>query len=327
MNAIRQFIALGRPLHLLGGALFVILGALIAATEGANIRNDLLIGALLGVAAVQLMTHYSNDYFDYDADSANQMRTRWSGGSGVLPQGALTPQVALWAALTWLGVAVALALLLIPRSPAPGTTLTLFGAAVVLSWGYSAPPFWLNRRSLGELTGGLVVPGLPLVLGYQVQAGALTPAPLLAAVPLVLMQFAMLIAVNVPDAAGDASVGKRTLVVRYGAEQAAWLYCGALALAYLLLPPLVAGGLPPLVAGMLLFGGPLALWLGRQALRGDWLTQAGAERMGFWSIGLLIGSGLLQVVGFTVSSGELTLQQIEHLAPALFGGAFVHNCS
>jgi 1,4-dihydroxy-2-naphthoate polyprenyltransferase len=298
LTVLRQFITLGRPLHLLGGALFVVLGALIAIVDGAVLRTDLLAGALLGVAAVQFMTHYSNDYFDFDADTANTQRTRWSGGSGVLPTGALAPQVALWAALTWLGVAGILAVPLTLRSPAPGLTLALFGLALALSWCYSAPPLWLNRRSLGEITGALVVPGLPLLLGYQLQSGRLTLAPLLAAVPLICMQFAMLIAVNVPDAAGDQAVGKRTLVVRYGTQAAAWLYCGALALAYAALPLLVIGGMPLPVAGLLLLGAPLALWLARQALRGAWHTLARAEQIGFWSIGLLTGSGLLQLVGF-----------------------------
>lgn len=301
MRAFRHFIALGRPLHLLGGALFVLLGTLIAAHMGADVRGDMLIGALLGVAAVQLMTHYSNDYFDFDADTANTMRTRWSGGSGVLPAGVLVPRVALWTALAWLGVAMTLAALLIPRSPAPGATLALFALALGLSWGYSAPPLWLNRRSLGEITGALVVPGLPLLLGYLVQRGSLELLPLLAALPLVCMQFAMLLAVNVPDAAGDTAVGKRTLVVRYGVRAAAWWYCAALALAYLALPFLLIAGLPLIVAGLLLCGVPLALWLARQALRGAWRTPTGAEQIGFWSIGLLISSGLLQVAGFILA--------------------------
>ncbi len=298
MNTIRQFIVLGRPLHLLGGMLFLGLGTLIAVMAGAAFRLEVLLWALIGVAAVQFMTHYSNDYFDLDADTANPTRTRWAGGSGVLPKGVLAPQVALYAAFGWLTVALAVTVPLALLSPAPGLTLGLLGLALALSWGYSAPPLWLNRRSLGELTGALVVPGLPLLLGYQLQAGPITLAPLLAAFPLMCMQFAMLIAANVPDAVGDAAVGKRTLVVRMGKAWAARFYSGALALAYLALPLLVIGGLPLRVAGSLLLGAPLAVWLAGQALRGKWRQPNVAEQVGFWSIGLLIGSGLLQVVGY-----------------------------
>ena len=42
----------------------------------------------------------------------------------------------------------------------------------------------------------------------------------LSIVPLALLQFAMLVAIEFPDAVGDAATGKRTLVVRLGAATA-----------------------------------------------------------------------------------------------------------
>ena len=50
------------------------------------------------MTSFQLMTHYANDYFDLEADRANQTPTTWSGGSRVLPAGELSPRVALIAA-------------------------------------------------------------------------------------------------------------------------------------------------------------------------------------------------------------------------------------
>src|SRR5438309_967131 len=82
----------------------------------------------------------------------------------------------------------------------------------------------------------------------------------LGGLPLMALQFAMLLAINFPDAAGDAAVGKRTLVVRYGARTGAILRAAALAMPYLSLPVLLWLGLPPLVAWALLLLSPLALW-------------------------------------------------------------------
>ena len=107
------FIRLGRPLFLVGGLVFYGLGAAIAAfAEGGRaIDWRRYVWGQVAVTAAHLMTHYCNDYFDFEADRANATPTRWSGGSRVLPAGELPRQAALIAAL-------ALALLAVwrPRS-------------------------------------------------------------------------------------------------------------------------------------------------------------------------------------------------------------------
>ena len=81
------FIKLGRPLFLGGGFVMYGLGAALAAYAGARIDWALYAWGQLAVTATQLMTHYSNDYFDVAADRANRTPTRWSGGSRVLAEG------------------------------------------------------------------------------------------------------------------------------------------------------------------------------------------------------------------------------------------------
>lgn len=297
METVSQVVTLSRPLHLLGGWLFSCLGAATAQAAGLTLSWPRLLGGLAVVSALQLMTHYSNEYFDLDADSANQSFTPWSGGSRVLPAQQLAPAVALWAALISGALGGLGGLFLALTGPAPYATLGLLGSALALSWAYSAPPLWLNRRGLGELSGSLVLIGLTLLFSYQLQAGALGGLPLLIAVPLLPMQFAMLLAMNLPDAVGDQAVGKRTLVVQLGVARAAMLYSGALLAAYASLPLLVLAGLPLAVAGLLLLSAPLACWLVLQAARGAWHDPDRWETIGFWSIGLLMGSGALALAG------------------------------
>src|SRR5215218_6661584 len=93
------FIRLGRPLFLGGGFLLYALGAAVAAWHGAAIDLGRYALGQLAVTAFQLMTHYANDYFDYDADRANLTPTKWSGGSRVLSAGELPRRVALIAAI------------------------------------------------------------------------------------------------------------------------------------------------------------------------------------------------------------------------------------
>ena len=85
--------------------------------------------------------------------------------------------------------------------------VSMIAVITALAWYYSAPPLRLCARGLGELTTAVVVTLCVPALGYYLQAGALR-APLLAvcALPSAL-QFAMLLAIEFPDAAGDAAAG------------------------------------------------------------------------------------------------------------------------
>jgi 1,4-dihydroxy-2-naphthoate polyprenyltransferase len=294
-------VALGRPLHLGGGAIFYGLGVAAAGYAGAPLARGAALLGLLTVMAAQLMNHYSNDYFDFDADQANLTPTRWSGGSRVLPAGRLPHRAALWAALGCGAVALLLASAAALASPAPLAGAALLLGAIALAWVYSGPPLYLHRRGLGELVGAVVVPGLTAMVGYQLQAGALGPLVLLAVAPLCLMQFAMLVAVSLPDVAGDTAVGKLTLAVLLGPQRAAWLLVAALALAYGLLPALWRLGLPPLVALAPLGAAPIAAWLSLRVARGAWADPAAWDGLGFWSIGQLVASAGLMLLAFLAS--------------------------
>ena len=297
------FLHLGRPLHLVGGFLFNGLGISIALYLGVEINWTVALWCQLAIIATQLMTHYSNDYFDQDADAATVTPTRWAGGSRVLPNGLVSPRAALAAALVCGGVALAATAVLVVTVNGPLLTLALLLLALLLAWSYSSPPLWLNRRGLGEITGALLVPGLTTLLGFQVQAGRLAAPPLLAVVPLCCFQFAMLLSVNFPDALGDAKVGKRTLVVIFGPGRAAQFLLAALALAYLLLPLLVVAGLPQQVALAVLLTAPIAVWQAWRIRRGAATDPVAWDALGFWSIGLLMTAALLEAGAFVALSG------------------------
>src|SRR4051812_30011226 len=101
------FVRLGRPVFLAGGFALYGLGAAAAAwATGTSIVWGRYAWGQLAITAAQLMTHYCNDYFDLAADRANLTPTRWSGGSRVLPAGALPPAAALVGALALAAVAL-----------------------------------------------------------------------------------------------------------------------------------------------------------------------------------------------------------------------------
>ena len=288
MRRLMAFVRLGRPQFLVGGFVLYGLGGALAVAGGAAFDSWRYAWGQLVVTATQLMTHYANDYFDLEADRANRTPTRWSGGSRILPDGALAPEVALRASRVLLVIAAGAASVMARRV---GLGPLLLSAAMIgLAWGYSAPPLRLCARGLGELTTALVVTLLVPLFGYDLQAGALAgPIFFAAALPCAL-QFAMLLAIEFPDAAGDAAVGKRTLVVRLGALPAARLYAATTLAAFGALPLLARAGLPARVAAAPLLLAPIAIWQSVRVARGAYGDSARWGSVAFWAVALLIAS-------------------------------------
>jgi 1,4-dihydroxy-2-naphthoate polyprenyltransferase len=297
LQALVAMLRLGRPLFLVGGFVLHGLGAAIACYQGYPLRPALFLWGQVAVTAAQLMTHYSNDYFDAAADRANFTPTRWSGGSRVLVQTALPPRWALYLALALLFISLTASAQASRLGGQPALPVLLAGAG--LSWFYSAPPLQLHSRGVGELTVAIVVPVLTTLAGYTLQAGRIGLLPLLVTLPLALFQFAMLLAIEYPDAVGDAAVGKRTLVVRLGPAPAARLWLAVLALAVLSLPLIWLAGVPGRVAALMaLFSLPLVSWFWRRISEARWAEPAWWNWLGFYSIGLLVGTAAAALIGF-----------------------------
>jgi 1,4-dihydroxy-2-naphthoate polyprenyltransferase len=297
VTALVAFIKLGRPLFLGGGFILFALGAAIARACGHAVDTERYVLGQAAVTAFQLMTHYANDYFDYDADIANLTPTKWSGGSRVLPDGLLPRHVALVAALVLAAIGIAMMVALAAAGAGSLTTPTL-SLVLVLAWLYSAPPLRLCARGLGELDTAIVVTVLVPWLGFYLQASSLTGALLLVVtiVPLVLLQFAMLLAIEFPDAAGDGATGKRTLVVTFGPRAAARLYAVATAAAFAWPIAAIALGLPGRVALAMLVPAPVALW--RIAQLRDHADPSAFERLTFFAVSLLVATSAAALVGW-----------------------------
>lgn len=138
----------------------------------------------------------------------------FSGGSGVLESGALSPNVALTAGSCCALAGVA-ALGILAHS---GHERAAFIGVLILilAWGYSSPPLRLLARGLGECTTALVVGILVPLCAFAAQAHHLSVVVFLSTLPAACAMFIMMICVQIPDVEADAATGKRNLVVRFG---------------------------------------------------------------------------------------------------------------
>ncbi|MBV9277637.1 MAG: hypothetical protein JOZ97_05310, partial [Candidatus Eremiobacteraeota bacterium] len=90
MKTVIAIVRLSRLKFITGGLLSIALGTVIARYEGHPVGLAACLLALFTVTIFQLMTHYSNDYFDRECDERS-VPTAFSGGSGVLQRSELTP--------------------------------------------------------------------------------------------------------------------------------------------------------------------------------------------------------------------------------------------
>jgi 1,4-dihydroxy-2-naphthoate octaprenyltransferase len=215
---LHAFWRLSRPVFLLGGVVLYALGAGIAHAQGKS--SSLTVYALgqLYVSSLQLMTHYLNEYWDVDADRLNQSRTAFSGGSGVLPSGELSPQTALTGAASSLACSAILAIGLAVQGRITPVTGSLMLGMLLGAYFYSSPPLRLASTGVGEVLAALIVAAMVPWLGLVVAGGRPSAAFFAAIAPIVLIQFAMLLAFEFPDELSDRQAGKRTLLVRIGSD-------------------------------------------------------------------------------------------------------------
>jgi 1,4-dihydroxy-2-naphthoate octaprenyltransferase len=291
-------VRLGRPIFLIGGVVMYGLGTAMAVAEGAHWDGRLYLLGQLAITAFQAMTHFGNEYFDYEADKANATPTLWTGGSRVLPRGELPRWSALLASVLSAMAGLIVVAVLWARYPLPMLwPLTL--SIAVLAWFYSAPPFRLLATGWGELDGTLVVTVLVPIFGFYLHNPSLAGLGrlMLVVLPVSLLQFSMLLAVAVPDAEGDALVGKKTLAVRLGVDQAVlWQAVTALA-AFTALPLLTVLGMPARVGMVLLILSPIALWRAWLTVRTHHLETEHRRSLAFWATALFALSALAEIAG------------------------------
>lgn len=222
----------------------VFLGAVIARSHGYSAWWLMLL-ALLGGSAIHLGLNVANDVSDATsgADEANVNPTMFSGGSRVIQYGLVSLKAMKTTSLVFYGIGIAIGLYLTVVS---GPQLLWIGAAgLFLSIFYTAPPFRLVHRGLGEICVALGF-GPIMVLGtYYVIAERLSLEAFYASLPVALLIMLVLYVNQIPDRPADERSGKRTIVVRLPQSAIVTGYVASMVATYLLiLVGAIAGTMP-----------------------------------------------------------------------------------
>lgn len=222
-------------------ATLVAVGAAASACDGAFdwLRSVLaLVGLIAAHVAVNVLNEVSDHRTGIDFDTR---RTPFSGGSGTLQSGALSPGRAKGFAAAAIAVAAAIGIWFLTRVGWSLVPYLVLGGLAILFY-----TDLLARTYLGEIFAGLGLGSLPVAATALVQNGTLGPTAVAASLPAFFMTFNLLLLNEFPDEEADRKGGRRSLVLLLGRAGAARLFVViALAAPISLVAGVALGTLPP----------------------------------------------------------------------------------
>ncbi len=227
-------------------------------TQGHFSWSKFVFSLLIGLM-IHLTTAFANDVADIQTDEANDSRTPFSGGSGVLVEGKLSRSELINGASGTAFLAVILTFVMIFGLHVHWGILLFVGWGIVSATEYSLPPLKLSYRGGGEFL-VLVTYSIALLwAGYFVQAGpAFSPLIWILSIPIGFAVFALITITQFPDLAADQKAGKSSLVIMFGVGKTLRIISLAVILSMLsIVIFLFAGALPVPVCILSLFALPL----------------------------------------------------------------------
>lgn len=243
-----------RPQFLLLSVVLAFLGTCIAWHDGA-FHLGYAVLACVGLVLTHISVNTLNDYFDYKSgvDLAVR-RTPFSGGSGILPSGSLSPRQVLWLGIVSLLLAVPIGIFFVLKSGWPLIPLLVVAALCVVLY----TPVIL-KTSWPEWSPGLGLGMLPVMGAYFVQTGKYNWPLVIASVPSFILVHNLLFLNEFPDVEADRKAGRRTTPIVIGQPKASLFYSGMTLLVYLWIIGAVAARVMPVYCLFALLTLPLAL--------------------------------------------------------------------
>jgi 1,4-dihydroxy-2-naphthoate octaprenyltransferase len=184
--------------------------------------------ALIGMLLAHISANTLNDYFDYRTGIDLEVeRTPFTGGSGILSAGLLTPASVGRFGLASFLFAIPIGTYFVIIRGWLLLPVLVTGALCVLLYTVR-----LSRWGLGEIAAGLGLGMLPVLGACFVQTGTYTWEAAIAAIPSGILLYTGLLLYEFPDVEADKNAGKKTLPIVIGKKRASVLYIGLIIAIY-----------------------------------------------------------------------------------------------
>lgn len=237
-----------RPAFLLATLAACLLGFASVKNSDIALKPALALVTILLALLVHAAVNVLNDYFDAlnGTDDLNGDRVYpFTGGSRFIQNGILTTKQTAQFGYALLACAMLGGLWLVLKV---GSGLLLIGGVgVLVGWAYSATPFKLNSRGLGEFCVQIGFLGLIVGADY-VQRSAFAWQPIVVGLPYALLVTNLLFINQFPDCKADILAGKRHWVTRLPLVTAVVIYPVITVLAFAWLAGMVMVNALPIIA-------------------------------------------------------------------------------
>jgi 1,4-dihydroxy-2-naphthoate octaprenyltransferase len=217
--------------------------------------------AVVGLIALHAAVNAFNEASDMKTGiDLHTTRTPFSGGSGTLPAGGMTPAGANVVGIVGSAIGLAIGAYFVWRIG--WWPLALFIVLGAISVVFYTQVF--ARSGVGEIFAGLGLGLLPVVGSALVQDGVIGPAAWAAGIPAFFMTFNLLLLNEFPDETADRAGGRKNLVLMFGRKGAALIFAvAAIATPLSVLAAVIVGVLP----GWVLVATLVGAWFVRPAVQ------------------------------------------------------------
>lgn len=257
-----------RPKFLLLSVVLAFYGITIALYNGSFHLGHAIL-AFVGLVLAHISCNTLNDYFDYKSgvDLATNV-TPFSGGSGMLKQGLLTPKQVFWLGMTCFILDIPIGIyftivsgwLLLPLLVVAAICILLYSPFILkLDW-----PEWSPWLGLGFL---------PILGTYFVQTSAYSWQVVVAAIPSGILVHNLLLLNEFPDAQADTKDNRKTLPITLGKQKAAIVYSALAVLVYVWIIGAVIAGIMPVFSLISLLTLPIQIKAILGALKTNDMSQ------------------------------------------------------
>lgn len=294
---LRRYVLATRPQFLTLALALVVHGSALAAWHGSvHIGRSVL--AAVALVLLQGSVNVLNDWHDWSRSGIDHVtaRTPFSGGSGMLPRGEMSPQGMLLLGIGTLAAGTAIGLYLASLTGWPLFVLGILGMLSVVLY----TPV-LTRVGIGEIMAGLGLGALPIVGTYYLITGTFDIAAWVSGVPATLLTYNLLLLNEFPDTDADRAGGRHHMVIVLGKRIARWLYAAVEIGAFVsIVIGVIVGVLTPWVLLGLIAAVP-AVSAVRMTIKDYDSFEALIPAQGV-NVQAIIGTNLLMAVGYTIAA-------------------------
>ncbi|MFC2011311.1 prenyltransferase [Chloroflexota bacterium] len=221
--------------------------------------------AFFGLLLAHICVDVLNEYDDYKSGiDLETQRTPFSGGSGALPAGLISPRQALWLGIASFIVIVPIGIFFSITSGWLLLPLLLIAAGLIFLY----TPVILKTR-WPEWAPGLGMGTLPVLGAYFVQTGDYAIPAIIASIPSGILVHNLLLLNEFPDVTADRKAGRKTSPITMGSAKASIFYSVTTVVVYLWIVGGVVAGQMPVFSLIALLTIPFAIKAIRGALKSE----------------------------------------------------------